>query len=172
MNACEKKELKNVLQKLSDKLEGKMVGGATTTIPTIESYNTPTNSLPSPKYKGVILPGGILGLPFSFTYKNVSYSYFFNLSQLPGNDYKTLYNNTIKSITFSTTKLTIKSSNMTKTYKISATTYENGQLLAYSILIDNKQFEIVDIFQNNKSFLAFPTGINVIIKIPKYTIQK
>jgi len=172
MNTCEKKELKSVLQKLSDKLEGKIVGGAIPT--TIESDNTPTNFLSSPGYKGLILPDGILGLPFSFKYKNVSYSYFFNLV-LPGNDYKTLYKDTIKSITFSTTSVSIKSSKMTKTYNFSGTkSYDQGlgQLLAYSILINNKQFEIVDIFQNNNPFLAFPTGINVIINIPKYTIQK
>jgi hypothetical protein len=167
MNTREKKELKCVLQKLSDKLEGKMVGGGAT----IESYNTPTNSLPYPQYKGGINSSGIIGLPFSFKYKKVIYSYFFNLSQLPGNDYKNLYNDTIKSITFSTTKLTIISSTMTKTYKFSQTIYNQGQLLVYS---NKTKLQLVTLFQNNgeDTYLNFPDGINVKINIPEYNIQK
>ena len=162
MNTCEKKELKCVLQKLSNKLEGKMVGGATT--PTIKSSVPSDFLIVGPNLS--ILPTGIVGLPFSFTYKKVKYSYFFNLV-LPDNDYETFYKNTIKSITFSTTKLTIKSSTMKKTYDFSGMTSYNGNLVAYSILIKNNQYQAVNIFQNNNPYKTFPSNINVIINIKK-----
>jgi len=124
MNACEKKELKNVLQKLSDKLEGKMVGGGKTIEITVR------------KNAFFMGPNGIT---FSFPYPisgNKNKYITCNIQpSLPG--YADLYNDTITNITFSNNTQTIVIDRESSTY--------------YEDLVNNRYTIDLTITSTNKS---------------------
>jgi len=141
MNSCEKKELKAVLQKLSDKLEGKMVGGGAKTVPPIQ-VDTIDYIVYSSKY-----------IRFYFEYNHAQY--LVNIgNSLP--DYNSLQKEQIKNVVITNDSLIILSAGG-KIYNYKGE-YNNINNMYGTFAINNN--DVVDITITTTFFNLNPSSSN------------